>query len=58
MLTGDGTSMLCDSLLRITWLQHVVGAASVRRLVSDWMIPSLYTVSRHVWSVVQDEPGG
>ena len=57
ILADDGTSMLCDSLLRVTREQHIVGVASVRRLVSGWMIPSRYTVSRCVWSLVQGGPG-
>ena len=56
ILAGDGTSMLCDMLLRVTWL-HIVCEASVRWLVSGGIVPSLYTVSRPVWSVVQGRPG-
>ena len=48
--------MLCDMLFRVTWL-HIVCGASVRWLVSGGIVPSLYTVSRHVWSVVQGMPG-
>ena len=56
ILAGDGTSMLCDMLLRVTWL-HMVCGASGRWLVSGGIVPSLYTVSRRVWSVVQGMPG-
>ena len=56
ILAGDGTSMLCDTLLRVTWL-HMVCVAIGRWLVSGGTVPSLYTVSRNVWSVVQGMPG-
>ena len=48
--------MLCDMLLRVTWL-HMVCGASGRWLVSGGIVPSLYTVSRRVWSVMQGRPG-
>lgn len=50
----NSTSMLCE--LQVTWLHRVVGATNVRWLVSGWMILLLYTVSKRVWSVVQDGP--
>ena len=53
---GDGASMLCDMLLRVTWL-HMVCGASGRWLCSGGIVPSLYTVSRRVRSVVQGMPG-
>ena len=53
---GDGTSILCDTLLRVTWLHMVCGAVG-RQLVSDGIVSSLYTVSKRVWSVVQGMPG-
>ena len=56
ILAGEGTSMLCDMLFRVTWL-HMVCGASVRWFVSGGIVPSLYTVSRRVWSVVQGMPG-
>ena len=56
ILAGDGTSMLCDTLLRVTWL-HIVCVAIGRWLVSGRIVPSVYTVSRRAWSVVQGMPG-
>ena len=56
IFAGDGPSMLCDMLLRVTWL-HMVCGASGRWLVSGGIVPSLYRVSRRVWSVVQGRPG-
>ena len=47
ILAGEGTSMLCDTLLRVTWL-HMVRVAIGRRVVSGGIVPSLYTVSRRV----------
>ena len=49
---GDGTSILCDTSLRV-----MVCGAIGRQLVSDGIVPLLYTVSKRVWSVVQGMPG-
>ena len=55
ILDGDGASMLCDILLRVTWL-HMVCETSGRWLFSGGIASSLYTVSR-VGTVVQGRPG-